>query len=480
MAYDLNGEKHVFINWDLIEPGYGVAWAGEVPTSWEMPYGVRIAVHSPRIDPEPLVWPEHEWESLINVYSTLFEDEGRYRLYYECHHVPETEQPEDLKAMMAYAESTDGKTWVKPKIGNVSFKGSTDNNLVYGLELSLGRGAHGATVFKDPNASPDQRYKLVHMAREKSRLGVFGAVSPDGLIWKPVEDPLLLNYMSDTQTVVRFDEEKGRYVGYFRGWRGMELGSWHGRRTIAYAESDTFESWPVPQSIVEPDVIDNPDTDIYTNAYTPWPGAAQAHLMFPAFYQRSADALEVHLMTSRDGVNWERPSRKPIVPRGEPGSDWEGGVYAGCGLVSLKSGEWSLPIGPKWHTHNQGHFSQGRPEEPPNHGFLCRALWRQDGITSLEAESEGKCTTVPVTFTGRQLEVNAWTQFAGEVRFELAEVSGDPVAGHTFEDCDAISGDVLQHTVSWKGESDLSTWAGKPMRLRLWLRRARLHAIQFV
>ncbi len=477
----LGNRKQVFINWDLIEPGYGVAWGGEKATSWEMPYGVRIAVHPPRVDPQPLVRPEHPWESYINAYSTLFEDEGRYRLYYECYYVGERDAGSDFDAMMAYAESTDGVNWVKPRIGAIRFNGSADNNLVYGLDLSLGRGTHGGTVFKDPNAPSDQRYKLVHTGREDGRLCVFGAVSPDGLRWKALERPLITDYVSDTQTVMRFDLEKGRYVGYFRGWKGGEPGRWHGRRTIAYAESDRFESWPVPQTIVAPDVNDNPDTDIYTNSYTRWPGAADAHLMFPAFYQRASDVLEVHLMTSRDGLHWERPTRQPIIPGGEPGSNWEGGVYAGCGLVSMQPGEWSLPIGPKWHTHNQALFPERLPSTPPDRGYLCRAIWRQDGFTSLEAQTEGGCTTVPITFTGKRLEVNAWTRFAGEIRVELAEASGETIAAHTFGDCDPISGDALKHTVTWKGESDLSAWAGnKPMRLRFWLRRARLYAIQFV
>jgi hypothetical protein len=479
-TYSIGNRKQVFINWDLVEPGYGVAWGGEKATSWEMPYGVRIAVHPPRIDPQPLVWPEHPWESWINVYATLFEDEGRYRLYYECYYVGEGDAVSDFDAMMAYAESTDGVNWVKPRIGTIHFKGSSDNNLVYGLDLSLGRGAHGGTVFKDPNAPSDERYKLVHTGREDSRWCVFGAVSPDGLRWKALERPLIADYVSDTQTVMRFDLEKGRYVGYFRGWKGGYLGQWHGRRTIAYAESDRFESWPEPRTIVAPDVNDHPDTDIYTNACTRWPGAADAHLMFPAFYQRASDVLEVHLMTSRDGLHWERPTRQPIIPDGEPGSHWEGGVYAGCGLVSTQPGEWSLPIGPRWYTHNQAHFPEMLPSIPPDHGYLCRAIWRQDGFTSLEAQTEGRCTTVPITFTGQHLQINAWTRFAGQIRVELAEASGETIAAHSFEDCDPISGDALKHTVTWRGKSDLSTWAGKPMRLRFWLRRARLHAIQFV
>lgn len=264
------------------------------------------------------------------------------------------------------------------------------------------------------------------------------------------------------------------------------MGKWHGRRTIAYAESDRFEDWPIPHTIVAPDVHDGPDTDIYTNSYTPWPGAAGAHLMFPASYQRAFDVTEVHLMTSRDGQHWQRPLRGAIVPTGDMGTHWLGGVYAGCGLVAFRPDEWSLPIGPKWCTHNEGDFLEGRPATPPHRGYLCRAIWRPDGLLSVEAVTEGQFTTVPMVFTGDRLEINAWTRFAGEIRFELVEAFGDgsitagaAIPGYAFDDCDPVTGDALQHVVSWRGQSDLSAWSGKPMRLRIWMRRARLHAIQF-
>lgn len=481
MAYALGNRKHVFIDWALIEPGYGVAWGHQVddpekrPTAWEMPYGVSIQVHPPRIDRRPLVRTDQPWESTINVYSTLFADDGRFRLYYECFHRELTQDVGDTQAMLAYAESTDGIIWEKPAIGAVEFQGSSQNNLVYGRERALGRGAHGATVFKDPSAVPEQRYKLVHMGREAGTPCVFGAVSPDGLQWTALEQPLLPGYMSDTQTVMRFDEEKGKYVGYFRGWSG----ALHTRRTIAYAESERFQAWPTPRTLVAPDANDNPDADIYTNAYTTWPGARDAHLLFPAFYQRAQDTTELHLLTSRDGVNWQRPLRQPLVPPGEPGSHWEGGLYAGCGLAAFTANEWSLPIGPKWHTHNQGHYAEGRPAHPPSRGYLCRAIWRPDGFTALEARTYGGCTTLPLTFSGDRLDVNVWTRFGGEVAIEIAQENGTPIPGFTFAECDPISGDQPCHTVTWNGRRELSKLAGGPVRLRFRLRRARLHALQF-
>ena len=483
-VHDIGSSKQVFIDWDLIEPGYGLSWGGERPTSWEMPHGVRIAVHRPRIDLQPLIVADRPWESMVTSMVTLMEDEGRYRMWYECWSLAEGDDSIGEAAyptMLAYAESADGANWVKPRIGTVSFGGSTDNNLVYWA-------SRGSSVFKDPSAPPDERYKLVCM----SRGGIGGAVSPDGLRWKSLEQLLVSAddaFEDQIPDAARFDTERGRYVGYFRGWDRRNPGLWHGRRTIAYAESDRFESWPVPQTIVAPNVNDGPDTDIYTNSYAPWPGAPDAHLMFPGYYQRTRDVREVHLLTSRDGMHWHRPTSEPIIPCGEPGSGWgEGSWLAGTGLVSFHPGEWSLPVRPQSRSHNQYQFPTG-PQNPPNWGELCLATWREDGFTSLEAESKGGCSTMPIVFTGGRLEINAWTRFGGEIRIELADPSGEielnyktaeTVAGHTFEECDPISGDVLKHVVTWNGESDLSAWAGRPVRLRFSLRRARLFAFQFV
>ena len=114
------------------------------------------------------------------------------------------------------------------------------------------------------------------------------------------------------------------------------------------------------------------------------------------------------------------------------------------------------------------------------------ATWRQDGFVSLEAESEGACSTLLISFAGSRMEVNAWTRFGGNIRVELADASEDnrrthapAIPGRSLEDCDPISGDFLNRTVTWRGDSDLSAWAGRPVRVRLQMRRARLYAMQF-
>ena len=133
------------------------------------------------------------------------------------------------------------------------------------------------------------------------------------------------------------------------------------------------------------------------------------------------------------------------------------------------------------HEFNQVFFDKS----PPEIGVLT-ATWRQDGFVSLEAESLGGCSTLILAFSGSRLVLNSWTRFGGEIRVELADASNDNRRIHApafpdraFEDCDPISGDHLDHVVTWKGESDLSAWSGHPVRLRFRMQRARLFSLRF-
>lgn len=464
----LLNRKHAFLDWSLVEAGYGVAWSGQ-PVPSHMPYGVRLATFQPTLHPEPVIFSEHPWENLfINAYATVFEDEGRFCLYYEA--FSEYDQG-DYSARLCYAESEDGVHWQKPKLGLISFQGSTDNNLVFADDLTLGRGAHGAFVFKDPNGSPEERYKMVHCARDKAGAIVAGAVSPDGLHWEALELPVL-RHASDTQTVVVWDADEGIYRGYFRGWP-WEL--WPGRRTVDHAVTSDFYAWPEPKACLITDASDPPDVDIYTNAYIRWPGAQDAHLMFPCFYPRARDVMETHLAVSRDGRIWQRPRREPILPAGPPESNYLAGVVAAQGLIPTAPGEWTMLVGLRMQTHNETHYEPGIASQ----GGLWRATIREDGFMAVEAHALGEFWTVPITFEGGRLTVNAWTHFGGALQVGLEAEGGEPIPGRELEACDPVSGDALWQTITWKGASDLSAWEGKPLRLHFKLVRGQLHAFRF-
>ena len=479
MVHTIGNTKQVFVDWDLIEAGNGLARYYDTknqskvhPTTHEMPYGIQIQVHYPRIDNEPIMVPNKKSDGAFICYVSIFEDDGIYRMYTMNWGDVRLGWDNPYQYFLTYAESTDGINWHKPKIGEISCNGSTNNSLVYA--------GHASPAFKDPNGKPGERYKLVCVDRSNGKTNLFGAVSSDGRRFKPIQKPLLTNYHSDTHNVITFDKERDIYIGYFRG-------KMHGRRTlrtIAYAETSNFNDWPVPEVIVTPDVKDPPDMDIYTNSYTRWPDT-NTHLMFPAFYQRRLDETEIHIMTSRNGKLWERPLNKPIIPNNIPNSEFSGSVYAGCNLIRVRPGEWSLPISPRPSSHNSYQYPGGMTSEL-NRGSVYLASWREDGITSLEAETEGECTTIPIIFTGSRLEVNGWTRFGGSIAFELVDASNEnnytnanAIPGFSFADNDFFSGDSLNHQVSWNGNPDVSFCAGKPIRIRLKMRRSRLHAFRF-
>lgn len=468
-VYDIGGRKQVFVDWRMIEAGYGLARGG-APAAWEMPTGVRLRVHPPHVAPQPIISADRPWESTIGVYSTLMAHDGNHRLYYECYGAQR--DGEVSGALLACVETVDGVHWTRPVLCVYEYEGSTANNIVFGPRLTHGRGVAEACVFSDPSAPPAARYKLVHTARVDGGRILCGAVSPDGVHWRALGKPLLSGYYCDAQNVVYYDAARGCYRGYFRGWQ-------HGRRVISYAETGDFAAWPIPDIIVEPDAADAPDVDIYTSGYTRWPGAHDVHLMFSTFYRRAQDTLAVHLLTSRDGLRWARPSRTPLIAPGDAGEGSRGGVYAGCGVAALRAGEWSLPIAPRQHTHNQPFFPESLPARRLLRNHIARGWWRQDGFMSLEAETEGRCTTVPFTFTGSRLTLNACTRFGGEVSVELATADGSAIPGFSFAECDAFRGDSLREVMTWQGASDVSSLANRPLRLRLRLRRAHLFAWQF-
>jgi len=77
------------------------------------------------------------------------------------------------------------------------------------------------------------------------------------------------------------------------------------------------------------------------------------------------------------------------------------------------------------------------------------------------------------------LLINFATSVAGGIRVELLDVTGRPFPGFALDECHVQFGDQLDRVVSWQGGADLSTLAGRPVRLRIELRDADLYALRF-
>lgn len=420
--------------------------------------GFRWRVCPPRKTGERNLVADRPWEDfIINAWCTVMEDEGRYRMWYEAY---DRSYTSDFEARYCYAESLDGIHWEKPSLGLQAFAGSMDNNILF--EQLGGGPTHGGTVFKDPQAPPEERYKFIYLAGE----AVGAGVSPDGIHWTRYEGGPILNVASDTQTVAFWDPRIERYVTYCRLWTPD--------RTIGRSESPDFFRFPDAAEVLRCDAHDPPDTDMYNSAAIKYPYAENAYLMFPSLYHHPTDTLEAHLAVSRDGVHWARPERRPFIPNGEPGEMDDASIY--CAVGVLRSGDelWM------YYYASRAKHNETYPNLLSYGGVYSRAVLRLDGYVAMHAGLvPAEFTTHPLTFTGARLEVNAKVHDGGFVRIELQDADGNPVPGWTLDESSPLTGDSVRHVVRWRNGSDVTALAGRPTRVRAIARDASLYAFQF-
>ena len=205
---------------------------------------------------------------------------------------------------------------------------------------------------------------------------------------------------------------------------------------------------------------------------------------FSAYYHKP-DLLEIQLAVSRDGINWERPGdRQPWI--GMP-FDEEGvyQLYAAPGVVRNGNA--------LYHYHNaifehHGYNAPGKYEKAKAPEYACqirRGELRLDGYMSADAGNlECDFVTPPIIHNGKRLELNVDTSAGGYVEVELLNVHGRVkwgyrLEGYTLADCDRIVCNSTHRVVTWKGNSDVSSLARKPVRMHVRMRNAKLYAFQF-
>ena len=447
------------------------------------------------------------WEGSGSGYHSVFHDGKRYRLYYKAWHLDLQStgklNTETHPRFCCYAESNDGIHWRKPELGLHEFNGSKKNNIVLSPEKAgsaVSDPAHPA-VFKDenPDAPPDARYKAIIRADKPH--GLLAFKSPDGLHWTPMADgPVITEGAFDSQNLAFWDPVRGEYRAYWRIFTaGIADGTtWKpaGIRAIRTATSKDFLHWGPHTDL---SYVDSPPEQLYTNQIKPYHRAPHIFIGFPTRYiergwsdsMRALPELEHRelrakasgrygtaiteglLMASRDGVRFKRWNEAFLRPGIERPGTWNyGQQYIAWHLVETKSALEGAP--------NELSLYAGESYWTGNSSELRRYTLRLDGFVSVSAPMRGgELATKLITFHGDQLHLNFATSAAGEIRAEIQDVTGKPLPGFALDDCPQIFGDAIERTVTWKSGGDVSSIAGKPVRLRFALKDADLFAIQF-
>jgi hypothetical protein len=452
-------------------------------------------------------------------------DEGKYKTWYGQDPCPDPEPYSSKDRILpgynghvAYAESADGVTWTRPNLGLLEYAGNKDNSVVFRGDLNGStRGFHGGSVFVDPS-SVDERYKMLYlgiitdqewadfaakypdevdtMARRQDVGGfrcvvaVFGAVSPDGLHWTTLPEPLMIQH-ADTLNTCYYDVDRKEYVAYVRAWQvnpraaGEALAgpdSWIGvgRRSIGRAVSKDFRHFGPPEIEMSTGADMAPSHLFYTNGKTTLPGIPDNHVMFPWVWELESDGGSTWLLSSADGRFWSQVPGGPVVSIGAPGEGDGGYVVCSGNLLEYPGGRWCLAYGgnPIPHKYPGRDFNLRKGLFPGVAGVGGLATWPKGRLVALQCDEEGEFATVAVLPRGERLRLNASVKPSGYIKTAVRALGQGDVPGRGFDEADRLIGDGLEMPVTWQG-GDLLNHGGAPVILRFKLRQAKLFGIEF-
>ena len=454
--------------------------------------GVWRCLHpAVKAEENPILHADRPWEGFLVLQPgtvTFDRREQRFKMWYNTQ--PTRERP-DIPGYVCYAVSDDGVHWQKPELGLVEHDGSTANNIL------LAHAKWTVCVLHDPeDPAPERRYKMVYWGQPPDGAGgIYAAFSPDGVDWRLDErNPVVPGVWAtgDTFSAMR-DPASGRYWLYHK--TPLEP-----IRTVSRMISDDFVHWRDSRRVLAPDAFDPPDTQFY--GLSAFPQAGQ-YLGFLWVYHTDAQTVDVQLVSSRDGLRWERTAgRRPfmhLLPTSRStGEEFDRRMIYPSSAPVERDGRLRIYYSGFSVPHNafaEDHDGRiGLAHLPPN------------GFCSLQATGPGWVLTTPFRLDGTRLTVRArihgpgprtgrtepvWAEvFAGcrsgcgSVAVEVQDAGGAPIPGYSAAECEALTHDPAADAadggpelpVRWRARDDLTALSGSTVRLRFVLRHARLYS----
>ncbi len=186
---------------------------------------------------------------------------------------------------------------------------------------------------------------------------------------------------------------------------------------------------------------------------------------------------ELQIAFSRDGFHWDRANRETFIgakPH-EKGS-WERGYIHSAGGVCNIVGD-NLYF---YYSAFRGNETNLNPDQMWS-GMYANAstglaILRRDGFASMQAgQEEGIILTRILNFSGSYLFVNIDGP-EGSLYVEVCSPDGKPIAGFSRNDCIPACTDSTKCIVKWKQHDSLITLAGRPVRLKFYLKNLKFYA----
>jgi hypothetical protein len=486
---DLGNRKHLFLDDALLAQSNGIAFQANPP---------RLA---------ELVLENVGFSNHVTVFEDEESGDGLVRLYFRG--------PKDCLQVWV---SNDGVHFHAPDLGT-QYEGL--KNVVITDPVGLG------TLFIDPNAPKEERIKYFSGYRGR---GQYVYSSPDGYHFTRNETSSL-PFRGASQSLVFYDDQRQVYVGYHRTDMYRTPFGKTERGAVMTETKDLMRPWPFrpvsqdEQSALEEKLrigrknpyyvdngpvtppgfgveyprvfapiegLDSPGVDIYVPKCEKYQWAPDGYVAFPLMYfhyegdgpetrhvlgeenrGRGSGPLETQLAVSRDGIHWKRYPRPTYLGIGRhAGLDLKR-TYIAHKMVRRGDELWQYYVG--CETYHSPFQKEGREA-------ILRTVQRLDGFVSADFDyTGGEFTTRPLRFTGNRLMLNVDTDATGFLQIGLLDESGKSLDGFKVDDCIYVNDDSTHAEAEWmKRGKDLSSVAGKAVRLVFRGRGAKLFSLQFV
>jgi hypothetical protein len=447
-----------------------------------------------KVEDNPVLLPDRPWEgNSLSLARVLYDPQtGQFRMWYsttsnyavrlENGEIDYFPKDDELQAVshLCLATSTDGIHWDKPDLGRVEFQGSKHNNI-----LPPGHMIGKLYGFFEDEREPDPAKRYKGMLREgtveKAGMQWYLYFSPDLEHWTPyAHNPVVDTYPRvgrwGPTDFMGWDPIRQVYAAHMENC--LHRNSPLNRRLIGRAESPDMIHWSEPETIIIPDEQDPPDLEFYA-----MPTFVYEGLYVGLLWNFRTLTCNHHpeLVFSRDGIHYERRYREPFIPRGAKGDFDNASVYAVQPFVH----------GDRIFTYYNGvnHRSVEVLLELGKKalGTIGLATTPLDGFVSVDGPKNeyGELVTRSFSFTGRELVINMRSHLIDfgprlcDLRVELLAPDHELIPGYTFQACDPILDSDAAHVVSWQGKTDLSAFAGQAIKLRFYIKNARLYAFWF-
>lgn len=374
------------------------------------------------------------------------------------------------------ARSADGHSWVAedttrslPTLPNRQFPNQI-------MPAASAQGLALSSVYVDEQAPATHRLKAILSKNghplSTQRAAIF--ISSDGLHWAEMvvkntsatwlEPPL---YVPEPPNFAFWNHVSNAVGLSTRPMWGDRRISYH--ETVDWTKNTTF----TPELIFEPnEFYDGPLAEHYGHFVVPLagkcsgfigmlfvyhvpPGFGVAKDGYPGVGGVCPDAfnggkIDVQLTFSRNGKNWMRTMREPLLPVAPVAGNFpvDGGVVFPSSTLTTHNGNNSerILIIASASRREHGHMAE---DFPMDSAILTYSL-RRDGWVSLTAEAGYGYIGTRVLYwrTPHTLEMNIDARF-GRARARLTNSSGYPLEGFDYHDCFPFSGDDTAWRPYW-------------------------------